>query len=478
MRLTLLATTAMTLALPVIAQDFGQTVDALLASQSAALFGIAAPLAASAEASVEEGYRTADQTAADQVALADGLTAEYLTRTAADSWDMMAFYPAEAPTHLIACIEGDREDLADGRMNPGVQAVDLASGAVTTLVRGTAACDGIRTTPWGTTLFTEEEDDGGAYEMIDPLALADVAIIDRATGETSDPAHVVRRMALPTMAWEGLTITPEGVVIAGDELRPGSDEEDADGGAIFKFIPAALHDGSMITSLDASPLAAGTTYAMVANCYGDAVQFGQGCEIGHAFWVAVDPVNARATAYEAGATGYYRPEDLHEDPLYAGPGLRFCWANTGNEGAANYAEVICGIDEAPTEIAVPNAEGAITLTTTVNRFVEGDTEFNSMDNLAFNPVSGQLFVIEDHDNGDIWACLPDGADRDIKTDGCIRILSVKDSSAEPTGFLFDATGTVAYVSIQHSDDTAMEPVDGYGTDDLVRISGFVLPAAN
>lgn len=61
--------------------------------------------------------------------------------------------------------------------------------------------------------------------------------------------------------------------------------------------------------------------------------------------------------------------------------------------------------------------------------------FNSFDNLAFQPRTGNLYVIEDHDKGDVYACLPDGEDRDIKTDGCIHVLSVKDSSAEPTGFM-------------------------------------------
>ena len=31
--------------------------------------------------------------------------------------------------------------------------------------------------------------------------------------------------------------------------------------------------------------------------------------------------------------------------------------------------------------------------------------------------------------GDVFACLPDGADRDIKSDGCVKILSVTDRSA-------------------------------------------------
>ena len=104
--------------------------------------------------------------------------------------------------------------------------------------------------------------------------------------------------------------------------------------------------------------------------------------------------------------------------------------------------------------------------------VEGDTDFNSVDNLAFQPTTGNLYVIEDHPNGDIFACLPDGADRDIKTDGCVKMLSVKDQSAEPTGFAFSGDGKMAIVSIQHSNDALLADVDDYGTDDIVVITGF------
>ena len=112
-----------------------------------------------------------------------------------------------------------------------------------------------------------------------------------------------------------------------------------------------------------------------------------------------------------------------------------------------------------------------------NRFVEGDADFNSVDNLAFQPVTGNMYVIEDHANGDIFACLPDGRDRDVKTDGCVKILSVKDSSAEPTGFMFSADGTTAYVSIQHSNDANMTKVDDYATDDILKITGFKVPGS-
>ncbi|MDO8360353.1 MAG: hypothetical protein Q7T08_09975 [Devosia sp.] len=461
---------------PVAAADFGVDRDKLLADRSLELFGIEAPLAEGAAPTAEEGYRTLDQTPADELAMAPGLTATFVTRTAADSLDMMALWPAANPTHLIGCIEGDREEIAPGKFNPSVQAISLGDGAVTTLLRGMVSCDGIRTTPWGTIVATEEEDDGGVYEIIDPLAIEDVVVKDRATGEVSDPAHVVKRTSMAVIAWEGFLATPEGVVIGGDELRPGTGAADADGGAIFKFIPATLHTGAAITGLEQSPLVAGKTYAMQVQCQASKIQFGQGCEIGKAAWIEVDPANARADALKKGATGYYRPEDLHQDMSYTSAGIRFCGANTGNEGADNYAEVVCAIDLAPTEAPAADAEGKLVFTTTVNRFVEGDADANSFDNLSFQGNLSTLYVIEDHPNGDIWACLADGADRDIKTDGCVRVFAVKDTSAEPTGFLFSDDGLTAYVSIQHSDDSKVDKVDDYGTDDLIKITGFKLPA--
>jgi hypothetical protein len=116
--------------------------------------------------------------------------------------------------------------------------------------------------------------------------------------------------------------------------------------------------------------------------------------------------------------------------------------------------------------------GVDSQTIIVNRFVEGDAEFNSLDNLAFQPVTGNLFVLEDHKNGDIFSCLPDGTDRDIKTDGCVRILSIKDQTAEPTGFGFFGDGRSALLSIQHSNDDLMPTHDDYATDDIILITGF------
>ncbi len=499
------------------AADFGARTEHLLKAHANPLFGVVQPLDESAPATTG-AYRAPGQTAADQVLLAKGLKARYLTRQAANSTDMFAFWPSEAaPTHLIACIEGGRSQLtgdadkttyAPGdKFNPSVQRIELASGKVETVLRGMTACDGIRTTPWGTVLATEETDDGAAYEILDPLATSNYTVKDRATGEIVDAAgnpdsdEIAKRTALPMIAWEGLDITAAGVVYAGDEERPGSTADadatspttnDRDGGALFKFVPdVAANAGVKVASLNESPLVSGKVYAYQASCQAKTSssfpQYGQGCEIGQGAWVQVDTANARVDAHNKGATGYYRPEDGHFDPMYAGDGVRFCWANTGNEGAENYGEVICLVDTKPmgtgTLVAAKNgftyladsAEAKGYAVATANRFVEGDTDFNSLDNLAFQPVTGNMYVIEDHNNGDIFACLPDGADRDVKTDGCVKILSVKDSSAEPTGFMFSADGKTAYVSIQHSNDANMPKVDDYATDDVLVITGFKVP---
>ena len=463
-------------------KDFGIHVQQQLRAHSEKLFGVEQPLTDSAPATVG-AYRTLAQTANDQVLVAGGLKVEYLTREAANNADMMFLWPnANNPTHLITAIEEFNPKVIGAlpsgiaKMTPSVQRIDLSTGKVETILRGLAGGDGIRLTPWGTVLVAEETSSGGAYEIIDPLHVTNHTVTHRAAGTIVDAngkpsTKVVKRTALPTMAWEGIAVLPSGVLIAGDELRPGS-PADADGGAMFKFVPAVPRaaDASAVTNLNQSPLVAGQVFALRISCRDKTQQFGQGCEIGNGAWVPVNAATARTDANTAGATGYYRPEDLELDPMYkdaAHPdAVRFCWINTGNEAAKNYGEVICGVDSAPLTASSTQH------TVTVNRFMEGDPDLNQPDNIAFQPKTGNLYVIEDRPNGDVWACLPDGADRDIKTDGCVKILSVKDSSAEPTGFFFTPDGKTAYLTIMHSNDALMTKLDDYGTDDILKITGF------
>ena len=178
----------------------------------------------------------------------------------------------------------------------------------------------------------------------------------------------------------------------------------------------------------------------------------------------------REAANDAGATGYYRPEDLHVDPMYHDENnpnaIRFCFAATGNQAASNYGEVQCAVDQDVT------AAGGPTGSVVINRFIEGNPELNQPDNLAFQPKTGNLCIMEDNPNGDVWACLPDGDDKDIKSDGCVRLLTLADPSTEPTGLIFTPNGRKAYFNIQHSDDGNMPLVDDFRTDDMVLLTGF------
>ena len=475
------------------ASDFGTSVEDLLRANSMYWFGVQGPLAASAPPTTG-AYRKPSQAAGEQVLVADSLTVEYLSRNIAHNADQFAFWPTdENPTHQIWCIEeftpsvlknpaglelflpGDKVK----KWTPGVQRLDLSTGAVETILRGTAGCDGIRRTPWGTILATEESDDGAAYEILDPLHVTNHTIVNRALGTVVEPSglpssNVVKRTALGKFAWEGIAILPSGVLYAGDELRPGEplsgagNGPDGDGGAIFKFIPANPRTVSTpISQLSESPFVVGNLYAMQVSCT-TGQQYGQGCEVGNAAWLSVSAANTREDAFKGSATGYYRPEDLELDPLYKDPNgaIRICWMDTQNRGAQMYGELVCATDNAPLT-ASPTQR-----TVVVNRLLEGDMDMNQHDNIEFQPLTGNVYVIEDNANGDIFACLPDGTDRDIKSDGCIKILSVKDSTAEPTGFKFTSNGQTAYVSIQHSNDTHVPKVDDYGTDDIIKITGF------
>ena len=269
--------------------DFGLKVEKLLNAKSEKYFGFKKPLTDSASSSV---IREDGQNAYDLVSVAKGLKAKILTRQAANKADMFAFWPnEEVPSHLVFCIEGGTEDLGRtlpetgiAKLNPSIQTINIKTGAVKTVLRGMNRCDGIRTTAWGTILATEEAGDGQAYELIDLLHISNHTVTNRATGSIIDASGVtsttvVKRASLPTMSWEGLTVTSDGVVIAGDELRPGDAGDNRDGGALFKFVPETPHTGGLISNLSDSPLVSGNTYALQVQCKsGGNRGFGQGCD--------------------------------------------------------------------------------------------------------------------------------------------------------------------------------------------------------
>jgi secreted PhoX family phosphatase len=507
-----LAAIAVPIASAVVFTDFGLGTQSELRSEANDLYGsIGTPLAATAASDPAAGG-AASVKLAGGLSVGDVLRGDIATSDLTDQLgqhaDMIAFWPTDTnPQWGIVCIEGRPGNAATDPFQ-GVQRIKLHApnkGKVETILTGTDACDGIRRTPWNTIFATEETSNGWGIEIYDPLNTTNV-VFDRQTGLSSGgthPGNVVSRLATGLFAWEGLYIRDNGVMYAGDELAPS---RDADGGALFKFVPAnpapepmtaaAAAYLSQVGNKSDSPFAAGTLYALQvggrgvnpASVAGEPVppatatqgQIGQGNQYGEGRWtgpiapgVPGTSATARTGAATAKATGYYRPEDLEGDSIAATDGTyRFCWTNTGVSSRKNWGEVLCGVDR-------PDAAAPTGMTPEVQVFSTGNSKMNQPDNIEFQPKTGVVYVIEDTPTvggaskpGDVWACLRDGADNDTLSDGCVMVLSVVTSSAEPTGFKFEASGKRAYVNIQHSSDNPATPEDEGLYDEMLEIRGW------
>jgi secreted PhoX family phosphatase len=109
----------------------------------------------------------------------------------------------------------------------------------------------------------------------------------------------------------------------------------------------------------------------------------------------------------------------------------------------------------------------------VQPFVQGSQQLNMPDNIAYQPNRGNWVIEEDGStdavndnlNNDIWDGLPDGADVDTLSDGCVRVATLNDLDAESTGGFFDPSGQHYYVSIQHnsSDFGTILDITGWGS---------------
>jgi secreted PhoX family phosphatase len=464
--------------------DFGAFVAQQLRAISDELLGFK-PLLRSAVGP----YDGSDNTQAIQVA--QGLKVSLVSSSTASAADQIALWPNDdKPTHLFVCDEETS--------NPAVQRIDLSkppASNATTIVTGLTSCDPVRRTPWGTIVVGEEAGaSGGLYELIDPAHITTaIDVTNRTTGANSDPLHLVKRMAVGSLSFESLAIRPDGTMVYGDELAPSNGNA---GGGIYKFVPAVPFAGNgPITVPGASPLASGSIYGLRVAANGSS-NYGQGAEIGKGRWVAIDTaiaglidgsgnINLRVAQASQKFTGYYRPEDMDIDPIAAQNGVfRACWANTGRldfggdttvENSAVYGEVMCLVEE-------PNASVPTGFTPAVTRFVAGSQQLGMPDNVAFQPHTGNLVVLEDGPTtirtasgdlprgNDLWMCLPDGADDDVLTDGCVRFASIRDTSAEPTGFIFLGSGEEAFVNIQHRAANDALGKENHGA--LVKISGF------
>lgn len=424
--------------------DFGVAHERELANEAQDLFGVKKPIDSSSVADMTPAEAQANP--AGLLSVAKGLKVRVVTAgNAAPNVDMMVLWPANKPTHLIACNE-------QGTAQPALQKIDLATGVATTIATGLTSCDPAEATPWGTIIFGEEGGNTGAmYELLDPLSV-EGATIDRTTGVSSSP-NIRRVNAFGFLSFEGIGILPNGVTYYGDEL---SASNGAPGGSYYKFVPTTpWAGGTPITSLDQSPYASGTVFGLrigQGSNYGQAVSYGIGS------WqtlTSTPGVSLRALASAAKLTGYYRPEDLDLDLAAVASGnARMCANNTGRDSARYWGETVCLTDGPIAGTASGSSVPELQL------LVQGSTQYNMPDNIAYQPGSGNWLVQEDGStddhvdgarNNDIWSCLDDHADADTLSDGCIRIATVNDFSAETTGGLFDSSGKHYYVSIQHND---------------------------
>jgi len=461
--------------------DFGERIEALTRAHSLELFGFFAPLAESSTLSL-----SATEAAANPqmlLSVAPGLRVRVLSAAAnlAPNIDQMLLYPANHPTHIIACNE-------QGIGQIGVQRIELKTGKAENIIAsGLTSCDPARITPWGTVVVGEENGiNGRVFEILDPLHTSDVTVPASGFAATSDPVHVAGRPALGQFAFEGIGILPNGVVYLTDENRPGGGAIGNPGGALVKFIPTLLWSpgAPAITDLAQSPWNDGSLFGFRVGRNTSNTDVGQGNEYGRGVWVAITgaaPLNLRAAASALKLTAYYRPEDMSIDLESLAEGdVRFCGTNTGQDvpdttanGDNHWGEVYCVTDGTLTNAS------AITVTNGINTasipeyhtLVLGTLDFAMPDNLDIQPRTGVFVVDEDGEgaiydtprNNDIWACLDDGDDADTLSDGCVRAMSLNDLTAEPTGGFFDATGSHYYVSIQHN-------ITGHGV--ILDVSGW------
>jgi len=464
--------------------DFGQQRDHLLAARSFTLFGVKPPLGASSGASIDATTALADPAAL--ATFSDSLEVRVVTSgVAAPNLDMITLWPNDTdPEWLIACNE-------EGTSDPGLQRINIATGAAETILTGTTSCDPTRRTPWGTLLFGEEAGGGSAggrvYELLDPLAATDV-VLDRTTGTFSGGTGAdlfAVRPFLGRLSFEGFAIYHNGPVYYGSDDRPSSG---TNGGAYFKFVPGCATTASCPSSLtgatpaDAlgqSPLAHGTVYGLRLGRRSSNTDWGQGTQYGMGIWITMGAADTEldlrvlATTGDTHLTGHYRPEDIDIDRAALANGqVRWCANNTGNEFTDHlWGEAICVTDGTIADAVSNGGSTTPAVAPEVQPFVVGTPEFAMMDNVAYQPGRGNWVIHEDGDgaeftpprNNDLFDCLPDGADADQQSDACIKIGTLNDLTAEWTGGIFDATGKRFFVSVQHN-------ISGFGV--VLEVTGW------
>ncbi|MFN8574446.1 MAG: DUF839 domain-containing protein [Gemmatimonadaceae bacterium] len=295
--------------------------------------------------------------------------------------------------------------------NGGVSVTDLQTGSTQVLIQRAdwERLDPITWTPWGTLLFGEEAGPAALPDPNVPSALK--GLVYELNPRT---LAVSARPMLGSKAHEGTDIDSKGNVYGISEISTG---------AIYKFVPSTTGD-----------LSAGQLYALqITNPVGD--------RTGTATWLPLDMnqavIDADVAAANVGATGYGRPEDI----VVAGEaGTEALYVAVTSE--ARVLKITLGTTPVVSEY--------------IKAGVNAPSDFSWPDNLDVD-AAGHLFITEDPGGSfaggktagdDIWVSSP-GAGGNVTAAKVVRLASLTDCDAEPTGLKLDKNNQNLYVHVQH-----------------------------
>jgi uncharacterized protein len=296
--------------------------------------------------------------------------------------------------------------------------------------------DPIAWTPWGTILVGEETNVAAKPDPDVPQAKA--GLVYELFPNKSDPSvldKIVVRPALGSKAHEGMRFDKDGNLYSISERNPGY---------IFKFTPDRKRD-----------LSSGQLYVLkITHPTGDRTGEGE--------WLPLDrtavQVDASAAADAVGATGYNRPEDV-ESPTSSGnfPGNTLFVAITGRAAPQDNRVIAIDLGEGGNQ---GKGESHGHSAPFVYNYVAPGVnvslaDFEMPDNVALDRA-GNLFIAEDPGGSfpgktkgdDIWMATP-GQGRHSPAASVVRVGSLTDCDAEPTGIYWDLNQSRLFVNIQH-----------------------------
>src|SRR5688572_19414202 len=199
----------------------------------------------------------------------------------------------------------------------------------------------------------------------------------------------------------------------------------APGGYIFKFVPDERGD-----------LTSGQLYALK-------IVVPTGDRTGEAIWVPLDralvQIDADVAATQAGATGYARPEDVE-----------MATSTGSSRGGSNILYVAVTDEHRVLRIDLREPGDTAFVSDYVVRGINAPADFTNPDNLALDK-NGNLFITEDTvtpPGMDIWVAVPSRGQNESASQ-TVRLASLTDCAAEPSGVYFDKSGSMLFVNVLH-----------------------------